>query len=93
MIKLPQFIYIDSNNEAFMMVTMEALVPNKSIGYLKFTDEKGRFFWYTLTIESDDDNSVEKVIEMVCEIGQVAEKAVSIYNPTNQKQKFQITLP
>lgn len=93
MIKLPQFIYIDANDEAFVMVTIEASVPNKSIGYLKLTDEKGRFFWYTLSIESYDDNSVEKVIEMVCETGQVVEKTVDIYNPTNQKQKFQITLP
>jgi hypothetical protein len=92
-IKVPQFVYIDANDEAFVMVTIEALVPNKSIGYLKLTDEKGRFFWYTLSIESYDDNSVEKVIEMVCETGQVVEKAVDIYNPTNQKQKFQITLP
>lgn len=50
MIKLPQFVYIDANNEAVVMVTMEALVPNKNIGYLKFMDEKGRFFWYTITI-------------------------------------------
>jgi hypothetical protein len=38
MVKLPQYVYVDGNGEAVVAVTMEALVPNKSIGYLKFTD-------------------------------------------------------
>ena len=38
MVKLPQYVYVDGNGEAVVTVTMEALVPNKSIGYLKFTD-------------------------------------------------------
>ena len=69
MIKLPQFVYIDAGGEAVVVATIEALVPNKSIGYLKFTDEKGRFFWYTLTIESYDDNSTKKEMEIICEVG------------------------
>lgn len=57
MIKLPTFVYIDANEETSINVSIESLVPNKSIGYVKFTDEKGRFFWYTLTIESYDDTT------------------------------------
>ena len=30
---------------------------------------------------------------MVCEVGQVVEKAIDVYNPTNQKQRFQIVMP
>ena len=58
MIKLPQHLYIEANGETSVNVIVESLVPNKSIGYLKFTDEKDRFFWYTLTIESYDDSAV-----------------------------------
>ncbi len=56
MIKLPQFVNMEGNGQTTINAIIEALVPNKSIGYLKLTDEFGRFFWYTMTIESYDDN-------------------------------------
>jgi hypothetical protein len=93
MITVPQFVYIDSNGEASINVTMESLMPNKSIGYLKFTDEKDRFFWYTLTVESYDDNTSEKALEISCKVGKTVEKFLEVCNPTNQKLKFQISYP
>jgi hypothetical protein len=30
---------------------MESMVATKAVGYLKFTDEKSRFFWYTIAVD------------------------------------------
>ena len=30
---------------------------------------------------------------MVCEVGQLVEKVIDVYNPTNQKQKFMLNVP
>lgn len=93
MIKLPQYIYLDAHGEASINATMEALIPSKNIGYIKLTDERSRFFWYTLTIESYDDSQPEKILEITSEVGQSVEKSLDIYNPTNQKLRFAITYP
>jgi hypothetical protein len=67
---VPPKIFIDGLSTSTLTMNIESIVASKSVGYLKLTDERGRFFWYTVTIESEDDAIYEDNIELSCVVGE-----------------------
>lgn len=71
----------------------ESISYSPLIGYIKFIDQEGRFFWYSLTLECAERKVREFWVEMTVEVGKEIEKVVEFKNPFNRQLFFKVELP
>lgn len=60
-------------------------------GSITFTDQKGRFQWWTITIEADSPKS-EKVIDLVADVRKKVAFEVSLNNPLDTPVNYEIVI-
>lgn len=64
-------------------LTINPLLSGSYTGALTFYDEQGRYFWYTLTIETNG-SATEGVVELQTTLFRPIEAELEIFNPTDR---------
>jgi hypothetical protein len=75
-LQLPPEITLEADEQVQFNFIAESIGCSPLIGFLKFIDQDGRFFWYSLTLECGERKVREFWVEMAVDVGKEIEKVV-----------------
>ena len=92
-LQLPPDITLEPSEQLQFNFIAESIASSPQIGFIKFVDAEGRYFWYSITLECSERKVREFWVEMSAEVGKEVEKLVEFKNPFNRPLSFRVELP